>query len=143
MAAFPRPKPPLWRDPNLGRMVENPDDPDYIKQVQSMESQQADVMLNIMIVYGSELVSVPDGFSTPYPMGKKKTTGKPDWLRKYSLLGLPTFEEDRDWLYLTWVKTEAALKKEDNEAIQKMVGKLSGVPERDVQAAETFSGSDS
>ena len=43
----------------------------------------------------------------------------------------------------TWVKTEAALKKEDNEAIQKMVGKLSGVPERDVQAAETFSGSDS
>ena len=40
-------------------------------------------------------------------------------------------------------KSQAALKKEDNEAIQKMVGKLSGVPERDVQAAETFSGGDS
>ncbi len=155
MAAFPRPKPPLWRDPNLGRMVENPDDPDYIKQVQSMESQQADVMLNIMIVYGTELDSVPNGFSRPFPeekSGKKQKAeggrqkaegGRPDWLRKYALLGLPTFEEDRDWLYLTWVKTEAALKKEDNESIQKMVGKLSGVPERDVQAAETFSGSDS
>ena len=145
MAAFPRPKPPLWRDPNLGRMVENPDDPDYIKQVQSMESQQADVMLNIMIVYGTELLNVPEGFSRPYPEeGKRKQKaeiGKPAWLRKYALLGMPTFEEDRDWLYLTWVKTEAALKKEDNEAIQKMVGKLSGVPERDVQAAETFSGS--
>lgn len=136
-SAFPLPKPPMVMDKLLGRMMENVDDPEYASRVQSIQMQQADTILNVMIVYGTELISVPKGFSEP----KIKKGERPRWLKKYSLLGLPIFEDDPDWLYLTWVKSEVAVTKEDNEAIQKGVGRLSGVPEKDVRAAQEFPGS--
>lgn len=131
-AAFPPPKPPMYRDPLLGRMVENPDDEAYIERVKSMQMEASSAVLNVMIVYGTEIVKTPPGFSKP-------SDGK--WLKKYKLTGLPVFD-DEDWLYLTWVKFEAALTKEDLDLIKEVVGKLSGVPEAEVAAAESFPGGD-
>ena len=37
MAAFPRPKPPTWHNPTMGREMENPDDPDYRERVKAWE----------------------------------------------------------------------------------------------------------
>lgn len=133
MAAFPHPKPPMYKNDMMGRMMENPDDPDYVARVQSWQTEYSDATLNVMIVYGTELVSKPKSF--PGPKDKK-------WLNKYAMTGLPIHEENEDWLYLTWIKFEAALTKEDLDKIKDAVGRLSGVPERDVQSAETFPGSD-
>jgi hypothetical protein len=162
VGAFPMPKPPLWKDPLLGRMVENPDDEEYIERVASVENEKNSAILNVMIVYGTEVVDIPAHVSRPFveykPIPKKKRSPKekeekekkeaevvekiyPDWLKRYRLLGLPIFEEDKDWMYLTWIKSEVATTKEDLESIQKVVGRLSGVPEKDVQAAESFPGS--
>lgn len=130
-AAFPMPKPPMYKDPLLGRMVENPDDPDYLDRVKSTQMESSSAILNVMIVYGTEVVSVPKGFS-------KHTDKK--WLDRFKLTGLPVFDDD-DWLYLTWMKFQAAITKEDLDAIKQVVGKLSGVPEKDVASAESFPGS--
>lgn len=35
MAAFPRPKPPVYHNELMGRDVENPDDPDYLDRVRA------------------------------------------------------------------------------------------------------------
>lgn len=133
MAAFPRPKPPMWKDPNMGRMMENPDAPDYIERVRAWQTEYSDATLNVMIVYGTEIVSVPKGFQQP----KDKK-----WLERYKTTGLPAIEDNDDWRYLTWMKFAAALTVEDLNLIKEVVGKLSGIPEADVQAAETFPGSD-
>lgn len=133
MAAFPRPKPPLWKDPMIGRMMENPDDPDYRERVRSWQTEYSEATLNVMIVYGTEIVNVPKGFPKP---GDKK------WLQKYLMTGLPSHDENDDWRYLTWMKFEAALNAEDLNKIKEVVGKLSGVTETDVQAAESFPGGD-
>jgi hypothetical protein len=130
-AAFPTPKPPMWKDPNLGRLVENPDNEDYINRVKSIQMESSSALLNVMIVYGTEVVSTPPGFSKP----KDKK-----WLDRFRLTGLPIFD-DEDWKYLTWIKFEAATTPEDLNLIKEVVGKLSGVPEKDVEAAESFPGS--
>ena len=141
---FSSPEPPLWKDPNLGRMMENPDDPDYIKRVESVEMEKSSALLNVMIVYGTEVFSIPEGISKPLieykKIGKKTEKIEPVWFKRYRLLGLPVFEDDSDWMYLMWIKSEVATTKEDLDSIQKVVGRLSGVPEKDVQNAESFPG---
>lgn len=133
MAGYQRPKPPMWKDPNMGRMMENPNDPDYIERVRSWQTEYSDATLNVMIIYGTELVSAPNGF--PKPKDKK-------WLDRYKTTGLEAVEDNEDWRYITWIKFVAALTVEDLNLIKEVVGRLSGVPEADVQAAETFPGSD-
>lgn len=134
LANFPRPKPPMWKDPNMGRMMENPDDPDYISRVQSWQTEYADATLNVMVVYGTEIVNIPKGMSKP---SDKR------WLERYQMTGLQVHEENEDWRYLTWIKFEAAVTVDDLNKIKKVVGELSGVPESAVQAAETFPGGNS
>jgi hypothetical protein len=46
------------------------------------------------------------------------------------------------WRYITWVTFKAVLSKEDLDLIQKVVGRLSGVPDSAVRSAEEFPGSD-
>lgn len=137
MAAFPRPKPPMWRDPTMGREMENYADPDYESRVNAWKSEQGDAMLTAFILYGTELVSKPADMSGPQPEKKNK-----DWLLKYSLLGLPMLPEDKDWRYLMWVKTIACVSAEDTNSILEVVGRLSGVSKKDVQAAGDFPGGD-
>jgi len=48
--------------------------------------------------------------------------------------------DNDDWLYLKWVVFKAAATDEDYLDIQEAVGRLSGVAERDVEAAAEFPG---
>jgi hypothetical protein len=133
MAAFPRPRPPTWRDPKMGREMENPDDPEYIERVKAWQMESSNAVLNALILLGTELDSKP-----------KKVPGpdSDEWLEEYELLGVPMNPANKSWRYLTWVTFKAAGTKEDLNKIQEVVGRLSGVPEKAVAAAETFPGSD-
>lgn len=133
MAAFPRPDPPMVFMQSMGREMENPDDPNYIERLQSWKMEYADRMVTAMIVLGTELVSSPKGLGRP---------DKDDWLEEYSLLGMPMHPQNKAWRYLTWVKFKAMQNEKDMQAIQDMVGRLSGVRESAVKSAENFSGSD-
>lgn len=132
MAHFQRPKPPVFFNKLMGREMENPDDPEYLERVQAHKTESSNAMLDALILLGTELVSVPKGFSKP---------DKDDWLEEYRLLGLPILSENKSWRYLTWLTFKAISNETDLELIQKAVGRKSGVPESAVKSAETFSGS--
>lgn len=133
MAEFPRPVPPTYLNKQLGRMTENPDDPDYLDRVKDWETRRNTRILDALIVLGTEVVSIP-----------KTMSGYKDkqWLDEYRILNLEIFPDNNSWRYLTWIKFKAAVVPEDLSKIQEAVGRLSGVPESTVQAAEDFSGSD-
>lgn len=132
MAAFPRPKPPVYRNETLGRDVENPDDPDYIDRLRSHQTESTNAMMNALILLGTELVDVPAGFPKP---------SDDTWLDRYQEMGLTPKPQSENWRYLTWVTFVAVLNEKDLDKIQKVVGRLSGVPENAVKSAEDFPGS--
>ena len=132
LAAFPRPKIPTWISPTMGREMENPSDPDYIDRVNAWKTESSNVMLNALILLGTELVSVPK--KMPGPDNK-------DWQDEYQILGIPMTPENKNWRYLTWITFKAAPDIEDLNLIKEVVGRLSGIPETKVEAAEQFPGS--
>jgi len=132
MAAFPRPKIPTWISPTMGREMENPDDPDYIDRVKSWKIESASITLTALILLGTELVSIPKKISGP--------DGK-EWLEEYQVLGIPMSPENKNWRYLTWITFKAAPTVGDLDLIKEVVGRLSGISEAKVEAAEQFPGS--
>jgi hypothetical protein len=159
MAAYPRPKPPTYKSPTMGREMENPDDPDYRGRIKSWEAESSSATLNAMILLGTELVSVPNGFPGPHPTVRKKKVQEKDadgktktvtvdeeippvWLDEYELLGLPMRPQNQSWRYLKWVLFKAVKDEKDLMKIRDVVGRLSGVSERSVESAEQFPGSE-
>ena len=134
MTRFPRPKPPVVFMKDMGRDMENPDDPDYIERVGAWDMDRNAQVLNALILLGTELVSCPKGIES-YKGNK--------WVEKYKVLDMPVHPDNEDWRYLTWVTFIAAPDDNDMNVIQEAVGRLSGIAEADVKAAEQFPGSDS
>lgn len=132
IAKHVRPKPPEIKSEALGRIIENGADPDYLQRVKAYETESAHDVLNVLILYGTEVVSVPKGF----PTVKSNT-----WLEEIRAIGLEVEPDNESWRYLNWIMFKAAPSPEDTQKIQEVVGSLSGVTERAVQAAEDFSGS--
>ena len=133
MTRYPRPKPPVIFMKEMARDMENPDDPDYIEQVKAWENESNAMVLNALILLGTEPVSVPKGVEKPE--GSK-------WINKYKLLGMPVIPDDKDWRYLNWVTMVAATDEKDMVLIQDTVARLTGIAEADVKSAEQFPGSD-
>jgi len=142
MSAHPRPKPPTWKDPKMGREMENYDDPDYQDRLKAHEMEQSNAILNAFILLGTSLESLPKKFDGPHPVKKKGELVWPDWIEEYELLNVPMHTESKSWRYLTWVMFRAVADEKDLERIQEVVGRLSGMSEKSVQAAEEFPGSD-
>lgn len=133
LAAFPKPKAPVQFIAAMGREMENPDDPGYQESLKAWQTEQSNVMLNALIVSGTELLSVPEGVPGP---------DDPTWMDQYELLGLPMRRENASWRYLRWVQHVAAPVADDIKQITKVVGRLSGIPERAVASAESFPAGD-
>lgn len=133
MAAVPRPEPPVVFMEKMGREMENPDDPQYIERLQAWKMEFADRVVTAMVSLGTEIVSIPKKMEGP--------NGN-EWLKDYTLLGLPLFPMSETWRYLVWVKFKAIRDEEDMKKIQEVVGRLNGIREEAVKSAENFSGSD-
>lgn len=133
MAAYPRPKPPVWHNPTMGRQMENPDDPAYIEAVANWKLESSNATLKALILLGTEVVKVPKGI----PKAEDN-----QWLEIISLLNIPMNPDNKSWRYLNWVMSVATNGVEDLNKISEVVGRLSGVPEKNVKAAEEFPGSD-
>lgn len=134
MAAFKRPEVPTFRHEASGRDIPHPDDPDYRNAVQAYEATSSAAMLNTLIIYGTEVYSIPKKFPKP---------DDNSWLEKYEALGMTAQPNNKIWRFLNWVLFEAAPHPDDMKKIQEVVGGLSGVPESDAQSAEEFPGGDS
>ena len=124
-----RPTPPTYFSKEMGRMMENPNDPDYISRVQAWQMDYSNGMLNVLIGLGTELVSKPANMQGPQDK---------EWIKDYEALGLPVISDSPSWRYITWVMFVAAPTDTDLNAITAKVKTLSGTREADVQNAETF-----
>lgn len=133
MTAIPRPQPPTWTPPGSTKLVENPDDPDYIDRVHAWERNYQNSMVTAMIQLGTTLHSWPDGFEGPQSN---------EWVNEYELLGMPIHPQSAAWRYQAWVMFRAAPTAKDLELIMKKVGSLSGVSEADVRNVENFPAGD-
>jgi len=131
MAKFKRPEPPTYFNEKLGRWLENPMDPDYLERVQAQKTESASAMLNALILLGTEAESVPKSFP-------KHTSD--DWIAELQELGIEVNKENERSRYLNWVVFKAATAASDMQEIQRVVGRLSGVPESAVKSAEDFPG---
>lgn len=133
MTAVPRPHPPTYYDEMMGKVMENPDHPDYKKQVEAWEMQYNNGMLNALVGLGTKLKSKPKGMPGP---------DDPSWLEDYKAFGLPVVADSKAWRYIAWVLFLAAPTDKDTQLIAEKVRSLSGVKEEDVQAAESFPNGD-
>lgn len=135
MTAHRRPSPPTVFVKEMGREMENPDDPDYISRVQSWQMEYSNSMLNVLIGLGTEVVSIPKGMEGPHP---KKKDELPAWVKDYSAMGFPILPDSPAWRYITWVMFIAGPTDKDTQLIGEKVRALSGVKEADVRDAENF-----
>lgn len=133
MASFPRPTPPIVYMTSMGREMENQDDPQYLDEVQAWKMEYSNALVTAMILLGTDLESKPRGMPGPFD---------DEWLEDYSLLTKDIHPNNKKWRYLAWVKFKAAQDEEDMAKIQEVVGRLSGVRESAVAAAEEFPGRD-
>lgn len=158
MTAHRRPTPPVVFIENMGREMENPDDPDYISRVDAWQMEYSNSMLTVFIGLGTELKSLPKGFEGPHPKTVKKPIldkGKPvldekknptfedvektpAWLEDYRAMGLTVVPNSPTWRYTAWVMYKAAPTKEDTDKITEAVKSLSGIKEADVKDAGDF-----
>jgi hypothetical protein len=129
MTSQRRPSPPVYFSKEMGREMENPDDPDYISRVQSWQMEYSNGMLNVLIGLGTELKSKPKKFPGP---------DDDSWIEDYKSLGFPVIPNSPAWRYITWVMFKAAPTAEDVNLITDKVKNMSGVKEADVKAVETF-----
>lgn len=135
MTAHRRPSPPTSYVKEMGREMENPDDPDYISRVQSWQMEYSNAMLNVLIGLGTDVVSIPKGMEGPHP---KKKEELPTWIKDYSAMGFPILPDSPAWRYITWIMFIAGPTDKDTQLIGEKVRSLSGVKEADVRDAENF-----
>lgn len=115
------------------RVTENPDDPEYQKALKKYTSDMSDKVNDYMIVFGTSLVSKPEGFPGPEEM---------EWREKLEWSGMK-LGENKIAIYCAWVKYVAGPLINDIKLILAEVGRRSGVSEADVKtAADNFRSGD-
>lgn len=128
---YKEPEIPTFFNEDKQRNEENPNDPDYIKALEDFNVQVTFAMLDIGIVFGTKIHSLPKDFVNPY---------SPEWVDTCNVLGLEVPENDKI-KYLKWVKYIAAPTEGDLVAISNGVLPNYGVRQTTVeQAIETFPG---
>ena len=120
-----RPRVPMVHIEEKDRYEPNPNDPDYIAAMDTFERKHADKIVDMILLLGTELDSVPDGF----PKASDES-----WTTKLKRLDID-IPEDEDGRYLTWIKLFAMRTTEDYGSLIVACSRSAGVTEEDVAEA--------
>lgn len=123
LSEYVAPRVPTYYNEDKGREEDNPQDPDYLVEMQRYNTQLARAISDALIVLGTELDSKPDDV----PSQDDAT-----WLEEVSLLRVYKTNTARG-RYLAWVKTRAIGNDQDFTDISNAVRRMMGVPESDVE----------
>lgn len=140
--SLPEPVPPIFYNPDYDREEPNENDPRYLAAKANWEIAMSSAVMNINILFGSEIENIPESIPAPDSEEFKeklvfllKTMG---W-SKDEAKSIGKLER-----YLFWVKYEACKGKisgenSDLSTLFSAIGRASGVPEEDVaEAIEKF-----
>lgn len=125
---FKPPKPPIVHDKKKGRDEPNPNDPDYLEEMQMYLAEVSQVANDVALLRGVEISEIPKGIDGP----ESKS-----WKEEMEILGLPTDKKKYRWL--SWLKAVAIPNDEEMNIVLEAIGRLTGVTEANVaQAFESF-----
>lgn len=125
-----KPRVPEVYNAQSDRMIEHAEHPDYLADIEAWEQASEEKMLDAMIAMGTEIVSVPEGFSIP---------GDEEWVSGVEFIIGETVGDAPLPRYAAWVKYVAIHSPEDIEAITEIVYEKIGVTAEDVnQQLATF-----
>jgi hypothetical protein len=126
---FKKPEVPMYMNEAKGRMEENPSHPDYLEAQEQYIIDVVDATNDLVLMRGTEIHAIPDSVIKPNSKA---------WKSEMKILGLPMIDDER-YRYLSWVKAIAATTDSDLSILMEEIGRLTGVPESDVeQAVERF-----
>lgn len=122
---YVEPPVPTVYDENSDRHIPNPDDPNYAKALEDLQTQKGNALVDVLIALGTEIESIPDGLQKPE---------NEEWVEELSFLGIevPKLKVGR---YLSWVKYYAAQSVEDFKNLAERGAKALGVTEVAVATA--------
>lgn len=90
------PKPPLVDvGKGEGREEENPNDPDYLEEMNAYNVQVIETTTNAMLITGTEIAAIPDGMQSPED---------DDWLDRIQFLGIEVERENKWARYVAWLR---------------------------------------
>ena len=125
---YPEPKPPILETEVRGKMIReaNLDDPDYLVAVEVRDKVLSDAMLNLTLLRGLKVLQLP---SDVVEYDKDD-----EWEEQLSDLGIqiPTKKTLRR---LLWLRYRVAISTTDLVKLQEESMRLSGVSEKEIQAA--------
>lgn len=132
---FKYPPVPEYYDEERKRAVKNPSHEDYVRQKEEIDAERGLASIDVLIAFGTEIVSVPEGFSRPED---------DDWINEIEAietLGISVRRESYAARYLAWVKFKAIVDESEYGLIVNAVQSVVGVPGAEVaQAIDTFPG---
>lgn len=124
---FEKPKVP-WADIG-GMQKENPNDPDYLADLERWVADTANAGNDIALLLGTELVEVPNDVMKH---------GSKEFKEMMEYFELPMLK-NKNAIYLNWIKAIAAPTDADITLLLGEIGRLTGVAEADVaQAVDRF-----
>ena len=142
---FKEPKVPIWYNEDTGRREPNPNNPQYKADHNEYLLNLSMSIIDIMILLGTKVKSVPKGIVKPNSEEWKKELATILRTRSWSRDEIAELSQEE--VYVFWVKYRAAplatADETDVGLITTAIGRLSGVAEEDVKdAIDTFRDSD-
>lgn len=132
--ALRRPIPPQI-ELDGGRKEPNPSDPDYLRELDEYESQTLEVGMKVMMIMGTEVLSLPEGV---FP------SDSDEWLTQIRAIDIEVPAEELDdptKRKYAWLRYYALASTADIVSVSEGLTKLSGLPEEEVKkAVESFRG---
>jgi hypothetical protein len=125
---FKPPKAPRVKNETKGREEENPNDPDYLQELEMYLAEVSMVANDVALLRGAEVVEIPKEIDDPDSKA---------WKEEMEVLGLAT--DSKKYRYLSWLKAVAIPNDEEMNMVLQEIGRLTGVAEADVaEAVERF-----
>lgn len=116
---------PMWLNPDKGREEPNPDDPDYLAANKQHEARAALAIRRALIMYGVQVVSVPDGLPD---------VDSEDWREEVEVSEMSSGHSPLVRLY-DWLTIKAGPTEDDYKLLFFVAGSANGTLEVDAAAA--------
>jgi hypothetical protein len=124
---FPEPSVPKVYDEQRDRYYDNPNDPNYLKALTSLEQEKGFALSEVLVGYGTKIHYLPEGIESP-----EDTQWAEDAQVFIPNLVVPEKGRGR---YLAWLKYYVIESGEDLMRLAQKVSAKIGVPEAEVGAA--------
>lgn len=122
-----RPQVPTTFIEELGRWEENPNDPNFLEELQEYNITKSNITINVLLMMGTQPHFIPDGVPAV----------DSDWTAEFAEAGL-NIPETPKAKYVAWLRYIVLEDHEEENELQQNVMRMSGiVQEKDAQEAES------